>query len=129
MSRPSSLIFLAPLFVVAPALAQETQATAAARFSREFAATDLNKDGAWTKPEIAARLGRMRAGTKKPDPINVKRLTDLWFGRADLNKNGKVTEAEAQGLLAAVFQRYDANKDGRIGGGERAAAKSGVQGR
>ncbi|WP_375403229.1 hypothetical protein [uncultured Sphingomonas sp.] len=123
------LLALVLIVLPVPALAQETQATAAARFSREFAATDLNKDGAWTKPEIAARLGRMRAGTKKPDPVNVQRLTDLWFGRADLDKNGRVTEAEAQGLLAAVFQRYDANRDGRIGGGERAAAKAGVQGR
>ena len=126
---PRLILPLVLLALPAPALAQETRASAAARFSREFAATDLNKDGVWTKAEVAQRLGRMRAGSKKPDPVNVKRLSDLWFGRADLNGNGKVTEAEAQGLLAAVFNRYDANKDGRIGGGERAAAKAGVQGR
>ena len=129
MSRLLPLIFFAPLLVAVPAPAQETQASAAARFSREFAATDVNKDGVWTKTEVTRRFAGMRAGTKKPDPVNVKRLTDLWFGRADVNGNGKVTEAEAQRLLAAVFQRYDANKDGRIGGGERAAAKSGMQGR
>lgn len=126
MSRSLFLILLA---LPAPALAQETQASAAAKFSREFKATDANGDGVWTRAEVAGRLGRTRAGAKKLDPVNVKRLADLWFGRADVNKNGRVTEAEAQGLLAAVFRRYDANGDGRIGGGERAAAKAGAQGR
>ena len=37
---------LVPLaLVAAPATAQETQASAAAKFSREFAALDRNKDG------------------------------------------------------------------------------------
>ena len=117
------------LVLPAPALAQETQASAAAKFSREFAATDANKDGVLTKAEVGRRMGRMRLGTKRPDAANAKRLTDLWFSRADANKNGKVTEPEAQRLLAAVFQRYDANRDGRIGGGEKATAKSKMQGR
>ena len=117
------------LVLPAPVLAQETQASAAAKFSREFAATDANKDGVLTKAEVQARMGRMRLGAKRPDAANAGKLTDLWFSRADLNKNGKVTEPEAQRLLAAVFQRYDANRDGRIGGGEKATAKSKMQGR
>ena len=35
---------------------------------------------------------------------------------------------EAQALLAATFAKYDANKDGKIGGDERSAAKSQMQG-
>lgn len=117
------------LALAAPVAAQETQASAAARFSREFASSDLNKDGVLTRDEITARMGRMKAGAAKMDLVHVKRLTDLWFGRADVNGNGKVTEAEAQTLLATVFKRYDANGDGKIGGQERAAAKARIQGR
>lgn len=125
LSLPLLAPLLVPLLVVAaPLSAQETQASAAARFSREFAVSDLNKDGVLTRPEVSARMGRMKAGAKRMDPVHVKRLTDLWFGRADVDKNGKVTEKEAQTLLTAVFRRYDANGDGRIGGDERATAKS-----
>lgn len=124
VSSPVRLLLALPLLgLAAPVSAQETQATAAARFSREFAQSDANKDGVLTRDEVSARMGRMKAGAKKMDPVHVKRLTDLWFTRADLNKNGKVTEPEAQTLLAAVFKRYDRDGDGKLGGGERAAAK------
>ncbi|PAX07588.1 EF-hand domain-containing protein [Sphingomonas lenta] len=118
--------FIVPLaLLAAPALAQETQASAAAKFSREFAQLDQNKDGVLTKDEVTQRMGRVRAQTKtgvqKIDPTHTKRLADLWFARADLNKNGKVTEAEAQTLFAAIFKRYDRNGDGVLGG-ERTAA-------
>lgn len=118
---------IVPLAVLAaPASAQETQASAAAKFSREFASLDQNKDGVLTKDEVASRMGRVRAQTKtgvqKIDPTHTKRLADLWFSRADLDKNGKVTEAEAQTLFAAIFKRYDRNGDGVLGGGDRAAA-------
>lgn len=116
-------LLVLPLFLLAaPLAAQETQTSAAARFSREFAESDLNKDGVLTKSEVQTRMGRMKAGAKKMDPVHVQRLTDLWFSRADLNKNGKVTEPEAQTLLAAVFKRYDRNGDGKLGGTDRAAA-------
>ena len=118
-----------------PAAAQETQASAAAKFSREFKATDADKDGSWSKAEVRARLDRMAAATakgkSKPDPARAHKLADLWFARADANKNGKVTEAEAQALLSAVFRRYDANGDGVVGGPPPAAggAKPPAQGR
>lgn len=119
---PVRHLVLVPLLVLAgPLAAQETQASATQRFSREFAQSDVNKDGVLTREEVAARMGRMKAGAKKMDPVHVKRLTDLWFTRADLNKNGKVTEAEAQTLLTAVFKRYDRNGDGKLGGDDRAA--------
>ncbi|MDP1027183.1 EF-hand domain-containing protein [Sphingomonas sp. KR1UV-12] len=106
-----------------PAAAQETRASAAAKFKTEFALSDTNKDGVLTRTEVQARIARMGAGAKKIDRVHAKRLSDLWFDKADANKDGKVTQAEAQALLAATFAKYDANKDGRIGGDERAAAK------
>ena len=114
------------LTLAAPAVAQETRATAAAKFNREFAASDANKDGVLTRAEVQARIGRMRAGTKPMDPVQVKRLSELWFTRADADKNSKVTPLEAQALLSAVFRRYDANGDGKVGANERAAARAEV---
>ena len=35
-----------------PAMAQDTRASAAAKFSREFKARDTNKDGVLTKAEV-----------------------------------------------------------------------------
>jgi Ca2+-binding EF-hand superfamily protein len=110
--------------VAAPAAAQETRATAAAKFRTEFAASDTNKDGVLTRAEVAARIGQMGAGRGKLDPVHAKRLTDLWVDRADRNKDGKVTQAEAQALLTATFDRYDANRDGKVGASERATAKA-----
>ena len=121
---------LAVTLLAAPAFAQETRASVSAKAAREFALTDADKDGAVTRAEIQARIAAMSAGPRKIDATHAKRLTDLWFGRADANKDGKVTRAEYQALLLAVFDRYDADGDGKVGGaGERAAAKAGIEGR
>ena len=118
----TALFLSAAVGLAMPALAQETQASAAAKFKHEFAASDTNRDGALEESEVQARIGRMKVGPGQPDPAHAKRLADLWFASADRNKDGKVTEAEAQALLAQTFRRYDANGDGKLGGGERAAA-------
>ena len=120
------LAALIGLSLSAPAFAQETRTTAAAKFNREFAASDKNKDGNLTRAEVQARIGRMKAGQKAMDPAQTKKLSDLWFTRADGDKNGKVSQLEAQALLSAVFRRYDANGDGKVGANERAAARAGV---
>lgn len=118
----------ATAILATPVLAQETRASAAAKFKAEFAASDTNKDGVLTRAEVQARIARMKVGPGRPDPVHAKRLADLWFSSADADKDGKVTQAEAQALLAATFAKYDANGDGKIGGDERDAAKAQVQG-
>ena len=131
-SVPTVLRQTLTLFVLAglatPALAQETRASASAKFKAEFAARDTNKDGVLTRAEVQAGISQMKIGPGRPDPVHAKRLADLWFSSADINKDGKVTQPEAQALLAATFAKYDANKDGKIGGDERSAAKSQLQG-
>jgi hypothetical protein len=112
--------------VAVPAVAQETPASAAAKFSREFAASDADKNGALSLAEVQARTAKMRVGPQK-DPTLAKRLAALWFARADANKDRRVTEPEAQKLLAATFARYDANKDGKIGATERTTAKRSLE--
>ena len=123
-----SLTVLALAGLATPAFAQETRASASAKFKTEFAASDSNKVGVLTRAEVQGRISNMKVGPGRPDPVHAKRLADLWFTSADKNKDGKVTQAEAQALLAATFAKYDANKDGKIGGDERAAAKAEVQG-
>ena len=124
-----TLLTLAPLALVgaaslaAPAAAQETRASAAAKFKAEFAQSDTNHDGVLTRAEVQARIAQMKVGPGRPDPVHAKRLADLWFDRADADKNGKVTMAEAQALLAATFKRYDTDGDGKIGPEERGTAK------
>jgi len=123
MKRIALIASVTALVLAAPAAAQDTQATAAAKFHREFQASDANKDGALSRAEVQARIGRMSTGAKSVDPVHAKRLGDLWFDAADRDKNGKVTEAEAQRLLSATFKRYDVDGDGKIEPGERDAAK------
>ena len=96
--------------LAAPALAQDTRASAAAKFSREFKARDTNKDGVLSKAEVKAAILRMGAGKQKIDAVHAGRLADLWFEKADANKDGKVTEAEAQALLSRTFDEYEAAK-------------------
>ncbi len=93
-----------------PAMAQDTRASAAAKFSREFKARDTNHDGVLTKAEVKAAIMKMGNGKKQIDAVHAQRLTDLWFDKADANKDGKVTEAEAQALLSRTFDEYEAAK-------------------
>lgn len=112
-----SLIAALTLAAVAtPALAQETEASAAAKFKKEFAVTDANHDGYWSRAEVNARVARMRDGKGSADQAKIKKLADMWFETADTNHDGKVSEAEAEKLLKAIFRRYDANGDGKVGG-------------
>lgn len=118
MKKPITLLAL--LALATPALAQETRASAAAKFDKEFAASDANKDGVLDRAEVAARMQHMKVGGGKDlDAVHAKRVADLWFTNADANKDGKVTRAEAQALLAKTFDRYDANRDGKVGAAER----------
>lgn len=107
-----------------PAAAQDTRASAAAKFSREFKARDTNKDGVLSKAEVKAAIMRMGTGQKKIDAVHAQRLADLWFEKADANKDGKVTEAEAQALLSRTFDEYEAAK-----AAQRGAQPAGPKGR
>ena len=50
-----------------------------------------------------------------------------WFDRADANKDGKVSLAEAQAGPLAMFDRVDANHDGTISPEERQAARAAMR--
>ena len=127
MTRTLLTLAILPLAVgasfAASAVAQETRASATAKFKSEFAQSDTDRDGVLTRAEVQARIAQMKVGPGRPDAVHAKRLADLWFDRADANKTGKVTQTEAEALLAATFKRYDADGDGKIGSAERGVAK------
>ncbi len=115
--------------IALPATAQDTRASASAKYDLEFNATDTNRDGVLTRGEVQARIAKMQAAGNRIDPVHSKRLADLWFDHADTNKDGKVTRAEGQALLAKTFDLYDRNHDGKIDADERAAANGAVKGK
>ncbi len=119
------LIPVALLALAGPALAQETRATAKAKLGTEFEQSDTNGDGFLSPAEAEARMLKMKVAKGRTlDPVHAKRVAALFVARADANKDGKVSKAESQALMGAVFNRYDLNKDGKVDGAEAAKARA-----
>ena len=51
----------------------------------------------------------------------------MWFERADANKDGKVSLAEASAGALAMFDRADADKNGTISPEEHKAARDAMR--
>ncbi|MGC6330485.1 EF-hand domain-containing protein [Rhizorhabdus sp. FW153] len=51
----------------------------------------------------------------------------FWFDRADANKDGKVSLAEAQSSALAMFDKVDSNRDGTISPDEQRAARDAMR--
>ena len=123
------MILLAALLLPAPALAQETRASAAAKLDTEFDASDTNRDGYLSLAELQVRMGKMKvAGGKTLPPAKARQLAQMFLARADTDGDKRVSKAESQKMMAATFARYDTNGDGRVDGAEalkaRAAARA-----
>ena len=121
----------------------------AERKGRMFDALDTNKDGSISRAEFMADhgpMGRpdgppppppgagpdgMTHGPKGPmgkghmgmGPMGMGKggMADAMFNRADANKDGKVTMAEATTAALAHFDEVDTNHDGQVTGEERRA--------
>ena len=124
--RHVALLLLLASPIAQPLAAAETRGSAAAKFAREFAASDTDRDGVLSKAEVTRRIAGMQVGGRKPDAVHAKRLAGLWFDRADADHDGKVSQPEAQALLTRTFDRYDNNQNGEIGSQEKAAAKKAI---
>lgn len=120
-------VALAASLLASAVSAQETRASALAKLNAEFVASDTNRDKVLTLPEVTARMAKMKAGPRALDPVHARRLAGLWFAQTDANKDGKVTMAESQGAMAAIFDRYDLNHDGVVDAKERAAASAAMR--
>ena len=127
---PFAVLFAVPFgaalaVVAAPALAQETRATATQKLDAEFAASDANKDGFLSLPELEARMAKMKLGGGRTlDATHAKRVAALFLARADTNRDGKVSASESAALMGQVFSAYDLNRDGKVDAGELAKARA-----
>jgi len=126
--RPAFLALLA-LGVTTPALAKTGPVRTATiktdpRLVAEFNARDTNHDGALTKQEVAAGIARMRVGKGPNAAAQTQALTELWFSRADANRDGRVTMPEMQQLMVNVAAKYDTNHDGVVSREEQRAAQA-----
>lgn len=124
MKAPLVIAAALAAIIALPAAAQETRASASAKLAAEFKATDSNGDGFLSRAEVSARMARMRTTKTDLDQTHTKRLTDLFFARGDVNKDGKISRAESDALMGAVFDRYDLNGDGKVDGAEAAKARA-----
>lgn len=80
-----------------------------------FARLDRNKDGAISKADFK-RLARF-----KPDAA---RRLDALIAAMDTNQDGTATRAEFEAAPMPLFDRADANGDGRIDANEMTAARA-----
>ncbi len=90
----------------------ERQSKAQERAAEAFTRLDGNKDGRIDATELAAMRAKMPARPRRPPPL-------------DTNKDGKVSKEEWLARPDPMFERADANKDGRLTREEAAAAARG----
>ncbi|KRB79492.1 hypothetical protein ASE00_19880 [Sphingomonas sp. Root710] len=110
----------------------------AERRDERFAALDTDKNGALSKEEFSVRQrpgggdgehrGHGRHGMHRGGMGGGHfGMGGMWFDRADANKDGKVSLAEASAGALAMFDRVDTNKDGTISPEEHKAARDAMR--
>jgi Ca2+-binding EF-hand superfamily protein len=101
-----------------------------------FAKLDSDKNGQLSKAEFSAPRPDLGEGRGKGEHRHMGghhrmggmgggmmgMMSDDWFNRADANKDGKVTFAEASAQALAHFDKADTNKDGTLTPEERKSA-------
>lgn len=111
------------------------------RMDSRFAMMDTDKNGQISKAEfVASHQARMdkRAEARKAGGPQVRRWAggghhrgagrDMMGGGRDGDRNGMVTKAEFMARPLALFDRADANKDGKVTADEMKAARQAMRG-
>lgn len=102
----------------------------AERREQHFAKLDADKNGTLSKEEFVAPQRDQGPGGQdgKHRGHRGERMMrhhgmggQAWFDRADVNKDGKISLAEASAGPLAMFDKVDSNKDGSISPDEREA--------
>lgn len=89
-----------------------------------FDAADANKDGKIDQNErqsMRGDRGRKGHGMRHGGQFGGGEMRQLM--KADANRDGVVTKAEATAAAQAMFDRFDTNRDGKIDQAERDAAR------
>jgi len=112
----------------------------AERREQHFEMLDTDKNGQLSKEEFTAPRERKGDEAKGRDGHGGKHwghrgmrghhamgMRGAWFERADANKDGQVTLAEASARPLEMFDKMDANKDGTISAEEHQAARAAMR--
>ncbi len=87
----------------------------------EFARADGNRDGVLSRGEVTQAVnrhyGRLSTGRSRI-------LTNMWFNRLDGNKSNSIGRDEAQTVNDEFWNRFDRNRDGRLGPREQGFAEA-----
>lgn len=110
-----------------------------------FARLDSDKDGSISRSEFDAPRGKLADASAKPDApkhrmgggmhrgpgmaMGTGLGGGMLFDRADINKDGKLSLAEAEALPLQMFDRADTNRDGSVTPDERKAAREAIRNR
>lgn len=108
-----------------------TRAESVALVREHFGRFDANKDGVITTAEIDESHARFADKVRHSEggrPNARRMLGGRGFGgrmivRADSNKDGRITLAEAEALAMQHFDRLDTNRDGQVTPEERRAGR------
>ncbi|MFL6746225.1 MAG: calcium-binding protein [Sphingomicrobium sp.] len=103
------------------ARAEARRARAQAAGGGLFARVDANHDGVITRSEFDAAPRGRGAGMRRAGMM--RGLGARMFGMADLDKDGRVSLAEAQQAALQRFDRSDLNHDGQLTPEERRQAR------
>jgi hypothetical protein len=118
--------FILPALALAGAAAAAqaaptTRAESRAWVRTEFARADMNRDGVMSRGEVTQAVnrhyGRLSTGRSRI-------LTNMWFNRLDANKSNSISRDEAQSVNDEFWNRFDRNRDGRLGPRERGFAEA-----
>jgi Ca2+-binding EF-hand superfamily protein len=98
---------------------------AADKLDQRFQTIDSNRDGAISRTEFSGnRRGRGKSDFAQARPRgNTPYFGTRMFAAADVNRDGKMTEAEMANNVQAWFDRTDVDHDGVLTADERKAAR------
>lgn len=110
----------------------------AERRAGHFAVLDTDKNGQLSKEEFAAPRDRADRGDRRggPDGMRGHRghgmkghggFGGMWFDRADADKDGRVSLAEASAGALARFDNVDTDRNGTISPEEHKAARDAMR--
>jgi hypothetical protein len=96
----------------------ETRADVQAYVDQMFSHLDSNHDGFLANAEVDAMPAQREAGMHQELSIWIP-VRESRFEGADMNKDGRVSSAEAQQFALQRFDRADLNHDGKLTPEER----------